>query len=231
MDGKQRLRDILNADQRQELNRWFLQRLLGIGRQLPNLRRMWVVSACDHTLRLATDCGAYPIKEPDFEGAAQFPESRLNSALSFALLEARRKLAGDILVVSVDLPLAQADDLDRLCELGAASDGKQHCAIATDKTGHGTNAIFIPREGMLDFSYGADSCQRHAASARRHGMKAHVARIVNLACDIDTPQDYAGWRGAPAIPSNAITHIGTPKNARTLPLRLASRHPCRLHPG
>lgn len=206
-DGKRRLRTLLTAEQRQQLNRHFLLHAVAIARQLPDLGRIWVVSGCSRTLDLAHDQGACTLAEPFGESYRTGPEARLNEAMDFAFHQARAHGARDILVTSVDLPFAQAADLSTLCQLGRTGTDSR-CAIATDRAGQGTNAIFIPMGRSLDFAFGQESCRRHADSARQHGMQAHIAQIGNLACDIDTPDDYLLWKNSPCAYQNSPTNPG-----------------------
>ncbi|MGB6106131.1 MAG: 2-phospho-L-lactate guanylyltransferase [Pusillimonas sp.] len=206
-DGKRRLRILLTDAQRQALNQQFLAHILALARQLPRIGRTWVVSGCPRTRDVAHSLGACVLAEPPDTGRRGGPEARLNDALGFALAQVRKQGARNVLLVSSDLPFAQAEDLDMLCRLGQPRTDHT-CVIATDKTGQGTNAIFIPERHGFEFSFGPESCGRHANSARRHGMQTHIARISNLAHDIDTPDDYLFWRSASACLTASPTLSG-----------------------
>jgi 2-phospho-L-lactate guanylyltransferase len=49
----------------------------------------------------------------------------------------------------------------------------------------------------LQPSFGAGSCERHAALARALGVHAEVADVPSLALDIDTPEDLAALASLP----------------------------------
>lgn len=195
-DGKRRLRPLLEPRQRSALNAWFLTHTLAAALQLTGPARVWLVTPCEQARRVARAHGVRLIDEPVESGEASTPESRLNHALSHALAMARQGGAGDVLIVSVDLPWLRSADLRSLCRLSREDPASApSCVIATDRTLQGTNALLIPAGRNMDFAYGAGSCQRHADNARRQGMSVRTVCLPNLARDIDTPQDYSHWVG------------------------------------
>lgn len=195
-DGKRRLRPLLEPRQRSALNAWFLTHTLAAALQLTGPARVWLVTPCEQARRVGRAHGVRLIDEPADGGAAPTPESRLNLALGHALETVREAGAGDVLVVSTDLPWLRSADLRALWRLGHADPAAgPSCVIATDRTMQGTNAMLIPAGHGMEFAYGAGSCQRHADNAREQGMAVRTVCLPNLARDIDTPQDYSNWIG------------------------------------
>lgn len=94
-----------------------------------------------------------------------------------------------VAVVHADLPLAErvADDV-----LAVVGDRRApFVAIVTDRHDDGTNVLVLDRATFVGwpFGYGAGSCERHAAVARRLGHEPIVVRHPRLSIDLDDPVD------------------------------------------
>lgn len=96
----------------------------------------------------------------------------------------RRVEEGPILVVNADLPCARPRDL--LTLLGALPGGGLALAPAADGT---TNALALSASHLFAPLYGPGSAERFLARAERLEVPAAVARIPNLADDVDTLAD------------------------------------------
>lgn len=108
------------------------------------------------------------------------PNLGLNGAVARGVEALGRQGAERVIVAHADLPLA--DDL-----LWAATfDG---VTLVPDRRDDGTNVLCVPAEAGFGFSYGPGSFRRHEAEARRLGLPVRVARVPNLAWDVDTPAD------------------------------------------
>jgi 2-phospho-L-lactate guanylyltransferase len=104
-----------------------------------------------------------------------------------ALTEAMRAVVREPVaaVVSADLPLLAADDVEALL---AATPGRG-IAIARATDG-GTNAVSMRPPGALHTNFGAaGSAALHAERARSAGLEALVLDRTGLAVDLDTPED------------------------------------------
>jgi 2-phospho-L-lactate/phosphoenolpyruvate guanylyltransferase len=97
-------------------------------------------------------------------------------------LGAWRAAQGDtpILIIHADLPLLATDDVRALLD---ASD--QGAALATDRTGQGTNALAIADNRPLALCFGAKSRVRHCAQY----PNMPVLQREGLMADLDTPDD------------------------------------------
>lgn len=168
--SKSRLRDVLDPGARLELVKSMAAHVLGILESTAQIVRVIV---------LAERC-------PDgWQGEwAQDKASELNAAVS----ELRRVTGGGpLLIVHGDLPFLSAPDIAALLDAGEV----HGVAMATDRTGLGTNAIAIADDRPFSFSFGQESRRAHAAAS---GMV--VLERPGLARDIDTPEDLAELRAS-----------------------------------
>ena len=186
--GKSRLAPVLDAAARAVLNRFLLVHTLGvIGQWRGDLARCLLVSPCEEALEIAHGAGALVLREQ---------AGGLNAALAFGAAQAARRGADKLLIVACDLPELNADALAALAEPAAAS---KHAGLAPDRAGTGTNALVVDADAADIFAFGVDSCRRHLAAFRRISHQSALCRRMELAFDLDTPQDHAEWlarRGA-----------------------------------
>jgi 2-phospho-L-lactate guanylyltransferase len=181
--GKSRLSAVLDAGEREALNRWLLERTLDVlGAWRGSLEPCVVVSACERVLEIARARGAQVLREPAAAG--------LNAAAALGAAHARMRGAGALLVVPCDLPHLTVDSLDALLDDAQDAD----VVIAPDKCGTGTNAIVVRGDMVFDFSFGERSFSSHLAHAAARGAKVAVHRSPALAFDVDTAEDLACWR-------------------------------------
>lgn len=111
----------------------------------------------------------------------------LNSALQQAAGFARYSGAAKLLIAASDLPLLSVADLAALAQ--------QHCAVASDRHGNGTNALLWPASPLPDFCFGENSFARHLEAARAAGHEPHIIARPGLAHDIDLPADLMDQPG------------------------------------
>jgi 2-phospho-L-lactate guanylyltransferase len=176
-DGKSRLAPALDPDQRYRLVEWLLTRTLEQAAQFPGLDRTLVVSPCEQARARALAGGAQVLEEHAPGG--------LNHALRQAQLVLRGFEAARMLMISCDLPLLQAEDLQRLADASSATT----IALAPDRAHQGTNAICLGSELDFEFSFGPDSLERHVARVRRLGKRVALVERDGLAFDLDLPAD------------------------------------------
>lgn len=181
-DGKSRLAAALDARQRRAFVERLLVRTLERAALFPGLEHTLVVSACGEARAQAGACGATVIEERAPGG--------LNDALRQAQLALRDGGVTRMLMVSSDLPLLQAEDLQ--CLAAASSTGA--IAIAPDRAGQGTNGIGLHAAMDFDFAFGPDSFQRHLERAQRLGADSAIVERDGLAFDVDLPNDLAELR-------------------------------------
>ena len=95
-----------------------------------------------------------------------------------------------LLVIHGDLPLVQPEEIEAL--LGAAQESG--LALATDRTGVGTNAIALIGQSDFAFQFGPESRLKHQAAG-----SCAVIELSGLARDIDHPADLAEWQNGQSI--------------------------------
>jgi len=178
--AKSRLAPNLTLCQRREMVCLLLIRTLGILASEKRIAGILVVGKDRAVRSITANHGAVFVQEKTNGG--------LNRALAYAAREAVRRGADSILVLPADLPLVKQSDI-----AGALKPaGKPpFLRIAPDHTGHGTNLLLSAPPGLIRFSFGEDSFQRHVAAARRAGARVSVIRRASLAQDLDCPDDLA----------------------------------------
>ena len=162
--AKSRLADALSADERAELMRSLLERVVGVVREA-GVDRITVVTA-----------------EP-IEGYDIWLDRGLawNDALAAAAVEV--VTTPIVAVISADLPLVQPDEVEELLEATPA----QGIAIARALDG-GTNAVSMRPPGLVRTHFGEpQSAAVHAGL----GVEHVVVDLPGLAFDVDTPEDLA----------------------------------------
>jgi 2-phospho-L-lactate/phosphoenolpyruvate guanylyltransferase len=162
--AKSRLADALSADERAELMRSLLERVVGVVREA-GVERITVVTP-----------------EP-IEGYDVWLDRGLawNDALAAAAVEVVTTRI--VAVISADLPLVQPDEVEELLEATPA----QGIAIARALDG-GTNAVSMRPPGLVRTHFGEpQSAAVHAGL----GVEHVVVDLPGLAFDVDTPEDLA----------------------------------------
>jgi 2-phospho-L-lactate guanylyltransferase len=172
-EAKSRLASVLSQDERAELVRELLDRVLDAVRDA-EVGPITVVSQ----------------EELPLDGIARFDDAGLpwNEALDAAMREVVREPVAAI--VAGDLPLLQPDEVKKL----VAATPARGVAIARARDG-GTNALSMRPPGVLVTCFGQpDSAALHERAAWTAGGDAHVLDLPGLAFDVDTPEDLAEWR-------------------------------------
>ena len=178
-NAKSRLAGILSPQERAGLSREFLGNALAVLGQVPAVERMLVISRDTEALALARSRGAYTVTE------AGAPD--LNAALSRATEVAQSLGARAVLILPTDLPLLNAQDIT---EIAADPDDDPLMVIVPDRHEKGTNALYLRPPGLIQYTFGRDSFQKHLAQARRACARVKVSRRPALALDVDLPEDF-----------------------------------------
>lgn len=178
-DGKRRLAPVLEVGQRTALVQWLLAHTLDQTTEFPGVSRTLVVTACRDVSAWVSNLGVGVLEESGMAG--------LNSALRQAQAAVVARGGSRMLVVSSDLPLLQARDLQHLAD--AASKGV--LALAPDRTDQGTNAMCLPVSRPFDFAFGPNSFLRHCERAQVLNLESVIVRRPGLAFDVDLPVDLS----------------------------------------
>jgi 2-phospho-L-lactate guanylyltransferase len=177
--GKSRLAAVLSDDERAILNRTLFEQTLNTLQQTPEVTQTLVVSRDPAALAIARQYGARTVLE---DGTPS-----LNGALSRATLLARNYATRGVLVLPADLPLLTKGDLFAFLEFARQA---PCVVIAPDRHDNGTNALFVAPGGLIKYSFGPGSFERHCAEALKKGAKLEVMRNAHITLDLDTPDDF-----------------------------------------
>lgn len=194
--AKGRLADILALDERRLLVEHMFTRVLAALRATPVIAGIAVV-----TNEVLTHADVLTIADPG---------GGLNAALSHGAQALARCGVSHVLILHADLPLLGATDLNALIALGR----RHGQAIAPDKTGLGSNALYLPLPLPIPLCFGSDSQRLHQAAASAHGLVLPTLNRPGLAQDIDERQDLqqllasgaADWQFlAPALQQGQVS--------------------------
>ncbi|WP_430396026.1 2-phospho-L-lactate guanylyltransferase [Ferrovibrio sp.] len=183
--GKSRLAPVLNPAAREALCRRFLHDTLARIATLVPKSDIHVVTADREATAMAAAAGISTLEET---------QAGLNEALSGAITQLARQRQDfqqrSLLLLPTDLPLATP------AALRAALDMPADILLVPDHAGQGTNLLRLgpgiaPR---FSFRFGPGSFLLHQAEAARLGITPRLLPEPTLACDIDTPEDYAAWQ-------------------------------------
>lgn len=113
------------------------------------------------------------------------PGKGLNAALSSASKELQSRGATELLVIHADLPCVSDAEINDIVRSGR----RQGLALASDRHGRGTNALYLRTLSDFPFSFGPDSLPRHLAAAKTLGLQPALSNCPGLLLDIDTEED------------------------------------------
>ncbi len=199
--GKSRLAHILSPEERAALTTSMLNRTLEMLNNVPGIFRSLVISRDPSALKIARNYGAYTYGEGD--------KQDLNVALTRAAHLAAAQEATGILVIPADLPLITAEDIGMMLpevvpglsgghprHFGNGGPPRQRpraIAICGDRSGNGTNALYVTPPLGFEFRYGDGSFQRHLEEAERLGMHSRIVHAPGLKFDLDTEDDWRAY--------------------------------------
>jgi 2-phospho-L-lactate guanylyltransferase len=219
--SKSRLGSVLGAEERLALSREMLNRVLEALAGVPEIERTLLVSRDSEAMALARQHGARTLSErsrlahlsrpsrpreaswkdggpPGLaartgcpSGSRRGPPIDLNQALQQATRAAVGSGASAVLVVPADLPLVTADDLRQLVELAGTP---PVVVLAPDRRQSGTNAMLASPAGLIEYSFGPSSFDRHRALGIAAGARVLVCDRPGLALDLDLPEDLGLFR-------------------------------------
>ena len=184
-EGKTRLGETLDAEERETLIVGLLHRLLEILAGWPPSRRTHVVSDDAIVRRVAQEHGASVVSEP--------AAGDLNAALVAARSAAVARHASAILILPADLPLVTMASLDRLLDAAdaalAAGSGQPLVVAAPSDARGGTNALLLSPPNVIEPLFGPGSLEAHVRAARAADASVQLVIDPQLGFDLDTPED------------------------------------------
>jgi 2-phospho-L-lactate/phosphoenolpyruvate guanylyltransferase len=195
-EGKSRLSDVLQTDDRYALiSRLLMHTLDQVGHMI-DIADVYVVSKSSDVLAEAVR-----------RGFTACPESELCELNRAVTLGAKRADAGgatEIMVLPIDLPWLSSSRLRHLVdEFRADCDAM----IVADRAGEGTNVLLWRPIKTASFKYGIGSAKKHADLARNLGYRVVIRHDRYLSFDLDTPQDLKIWSRSEAMPPTTCQSI------------------------
>jgi 2-phospho-L-lactate guanylyltransferase len=182
--GKSRLAGMLTEDQRTSLNRYLLEHVLTVLKEIPEIEHTLVVSRDPAALALTREMGGRTVLE---DGAPLF-----NTAIKRATIAAKAQGAHAVLVLPADLPLIKPADINSFLKHGKKT---PVVIIAPDRRHDGTNCLFINPAGLIEYGYGPGSFHTHSVRTVEAGARLLVIESKNIALDLDLPEDLEALGG------------------------------------
>jgi 2-phospho-L-lactate guanylyltransferase len=181
--AKTRLAHVLGPAERHALARAMLRDVLAVLTQVRGLDGVAVVTSDPEVSALADASVALVLDDP--------PNADHSAAARAATAEVARRGVRGVLILSADVPLLTASEVERVL---AIHGGGRGITIATNRAGEGTNAIACTPPDAIALSFGRDSRRRHVRAARELGLPVRCICPPGLALDIDTPEDLAEYK-------------------------------------
>lgn len=182
--GKSRLSSVLSEDERTALNKKLLIHTVETLTQIPELEQVLVVSRDSEALAIARLHGTRTVLEDS--------GSELNIAIARATAVATTYAASGVLILPADLPNITPEDVKQL--ISSAATGAS-VVIAPDHRRTGTNALLVRPPGIISYSFGENSFQKHMAQIEAKGLRVKVLELPCLAQDVDYPEDLTFLNG------------------------------------
>lgn len=198
-ESKRRLEHVLSVEARATLIAQFLDHLLTVIDEAPDIDRVLLVTGDPAVIALAEEHEADILLERDPDG--------LNSAVAGGVARATESGAAVVLILPADLPFARVEDLEQMLSPLTSkrrpslagrpqnANGRPLFTITGDANEEGTNALLLAPPGDFTFHYGPGSFQAHLAEARARGREIHVINAPGLRFDLDTESDWLIYNG------------------------------------
>lgn len=182
-NAKSRLSHVLTSDQRYEFAQAMFRHVLSVVTSVHYVTGVVVISRDTKALSIAREMGAKTIQESMV--------SDLNPALMRATAVVKSWRADGVLILPADLPFISVDDIKAMIRLSQTDNAS--IVIATDDEGDGTNALLVRPPGIIEYSYGKGSFQKHIESAYQAQATVISYYSDRLALDIDVPDDLSDY--------------------------------------
>jgi 2-phospho-L-lactate/phosphoenolpyruvate guanylyltransferase len=205
-NAKQRLAAQLSAADRAALAEAMLRDVLCQTLATRGLEAVFVVTGDDAVREIASSLGARVIFEQQEKGETE--------AVTFALLDMKRRGVEAALVIPADIPLLHASDIELLIEQAAAHDGLSPFALLVPSHDRlGTNALLLSPTNVIPLRFGYDSFLFHLNQVAAKGLPLRVADNERIALDIDEPRDLERFLAAGGGPGESYSRVMDMKSA------------------
>jgi 2-phospho-L-lactate guanylyltransferase len=176
-----RLGAVLRPMERRELQAAMLADILDACRQSVAVDETFVVTGDRSVGDIARSSGASVLMD-------HAPPRGMNPAVGIGQGLAEDRLFRTALILTADLPLVRANDLDTV--LAALPPGRA-AVLVPSRDGSGTNALALSPPFGIATRLGANSRSRHELALLNAGLEVRQLEMPSLALDIDTPDDLA----------------------------------------
>ena len=176
--AKSRLSGALTAKLRRELYFRMAEHVLTTLLRARSIERVAVATASDEVSLFAQRLGASAID--------LYVDLGTRAAYQQAI--AIQRPQGGLLLINGDLPFLQPEDIEAL------AGNNDEIAIAPDRHGSGTNALWCRTSGRIEPLFGDHSFMRHCLAARAAGVVPRVVKTLGLGFDVDDLEDASRRR-------------------------------------
>jgi 2-phospho-L-lactate/phosphoenolpyruvate guanylyltransferase len=187
-DGKGRLGEALDAEEREALVLGLLDRTLTVLGDLPACQVVHVVSRDPLIRRLASARGAKAISD-----SHESVSEGLNDALRLGRAAALAGGATAVLCLPADLPVLSVPALERLIDAAdaalTAGAGQPIAVVAPSDARDGTNALLLSPPQVIEPAFGPASLEAHLRAAASADATVQLVTDSELGFDLDTPDD------------------------------------------
>lgn len=174
-----RLGGVLNGAERRSLQWEMLGAVLAACTEARRCDGVIVVTSDPAVAGLAGAFGAQVV-------ADHRPPRGMNAAVIAGCGAAHAADADAALVLTADLPLLEANDIDTVIAHAPLGQG---AVLVPSRDGTGTNMLLLRHPRILDPQLGPGSGAAHRAQATRRGVPLVVCALEGPALDVDTPAD------------------------------------------
>jgi 2-phospho-L-lactate/phosphoenolpyruvate guanylyltransferase len=196
-NAKTRLSSILHLDDRIRLSSLMLEDTVKILSSVPSLTQVLIVSPDKRAEELATKHGVNFLREEKEKG--------VNSAVALADSYCIKKAADATVVIPQDLPLLDAFEVSRACEL---AENESKCIVICPSLRYdGTNMLLRKPPSVIDTFYDTDSYNMHVKAAIKLGIPIKRLFSKTVMYDIDTPEDALQLTKEEAVAARSLEFI------------------------
>ena len=178
-NAKTRLSSMLDTDDRIRFSSLMLEDTLKILSVAASLTQVVIVSADKRAEEIATKHGANFLHEEK--------ENGVNSAVALADIYCMKQTADATMVIPHDLPLLNAIDICKVCEL---AENESRCIVICPSLRYdGTNMLLRKPPSVIATFYDTDSYNMHVKAAIKIGISVKRFFSKTIMYDVDTPED------------------------------------------
>jgi 2-phospho-L-lactate guanylyltransferase len=178
-NAKTRLSSMLDTDDRIRLSSLMLEDTLQILSVAASLTQVIIVSADKRAEEIARKHGANFLREEKEKG--------VNSAVALADIYCIKETADATMVIPQDLPLLDATDISKACEL---AENESRCIVICPSLRYdGTNMLLRKPPSVIATFYDTDSYNMHVKAAIKIGVPVKSFFSKTIMYDVDTPED------------------------------------------